>query len=264
MAQDLDAGEVAEPLRRRFVIYGSMRTGSNYLVSLLNQLPGVVCHGEVFNPNFVGLHPTYSRNFRIPRKATAKRDQDPEALYERLLEVTPPDTLVGFKIFPGHDRRILEKTLSDTQIRKIILRRNIVESFVSLCQAEQSKVWVMSSTDKEPPAIKRERASQPVNFEERRFLRYRKSVDRFHEAIEHGLSRANHQILRLDYGDLQAKDFQDRLCNFLGSEKPSKLAQVPLAKINNSPLCTRVTNPREMMETLAKHKVPCSPPVSLG
>jgi LPS sulfotransferase NodH len=264
MAQDLASLVAPESGRRRFVIYGSMRTGSNFLVSQLNQLPGVVCHGEVFNPNFVGLHPTYARNFRIPRRATAKRNRDPETLYERLLDVTPQITLVGFKIFPGHDCRILEKTLSDTQVRKIILRRDIVESFVSLCQAEQSKVWMMSSTDKEPPAIKRERASQPINFEERRFLHYRKTVDRFHEAIEHALSHASHQVLRLDYGDLQAQDFQDHLCNFLGAERPSKPAQVPLAKINNSPLYTRVTNPREMLQTLAKHKVPCSQAVSIG
>jgi len=261
------AGHIAteaptESGRRRFVIYGSMRTGSNFLVSLLNQLPGVVCHGEVFNPNFVGLHPTYARKFRIPRKATVKRDQDPDALYERLLSSTPENSLIGFKIFPGHDRSILDRTLSDTRVQKIILRRDIVESFVSLCQAEQSKVWMMSSTDKEPPDIKRERASQPVNFDGRRFLRYRRMVDRFHETIDPRLSHASHQVLRLDYEDLQATELQDRLCRFLGLVTPNKPAQVPLAKINNSPLCSRVTNPREMLETLARHKVPFSQPVS--
>ena len=43
--------------RRRFdsfVILAGMRTGSNFLEANLNALPGVTCHGEVFNPHFIG------------------------------------------------------------------------------------------------------------------------------------------------------------------------------------------------------------------
>ena len=38
----------------RFVMFAGMRTGSNFLEANLNALPGVVCHGEVFNPHFIG------------------------------------------------------------------------------------------------------------------------------------------------------------------------------------------------------------------
>lgn len=57
-----------------FVIYGAMRTGSNYLVSLLNQFDGMVCHGEAFNPSFVGLREDYYKTFGMTREEPAKRD----------------------------------------------------------------------------------------------------------------------------------------------------------------------------------------------
>ena len=37
-----------------FVVLAEMRTGSNFLESNLNALNGVTCHGEAFNPHFIG------------------------------------------------------------------------------------------------------------------------------------------------------------------------------------------------------------------
>jgi LPS sulfotransferase NodH len=39
---------------RSFVILAAMRTGSNFLEESLNGVPGITCHGELFNPAFVG------------------------------------------------------------------------------------------------------------------------------------------------------------------------------------------------------------------
>ncbi len=37
-----------------FVVFAEMRTGSNFLESNINAFDGLVCHGEAFNPMFVG------------------------------------------------------------------------------------------------------------------------------------------------------------------------------------------------------------------
>ena len=37
-----------------FVVLAEMRTGSNFLEANLNALEGVTCHGEAFNPHFIG------------------------------------------------------------------------------------------------------------------------------------------------------------------------------------------------------------------
>ena len=37
-----------------FVLFAEMRTGSNFLEANLNSFAGVTCHGEAFNPHFIG------------------------------------------------------------------------------------------------------------------------------------------------------------------------------------------------------------------
>ena len=37
-----------------FVVFAEMRTGSNFLEANLNAFEGISCHGEAFNPFFMG------------------------------------------------------------------------------------------------------------------------------------------------------------------------------------------------------------------
>ena len=37
-----------------FVIFAEMRTDSNFLEDNINGLADVICHGEAFNPSFLG------------------------------------------------------------------------------------------------------------------------------------------------------------------------------------------------------------------
>ena len=37
-----------------FVVFAEMRTGSNFLEANLNAFLGIKCHGEAFNPHFIG------------------------------------------------------------------------------------------------------------------------------------------------------------------------------------------------------------------
>ena len=39
---------------KSFVVFAEMRTGSNFLEANLNAIEGVSCHGEAFNPYFMG------------------------------------------------------------------------------------------------------------------------------------------------------------------------------------------------------------------
>jgi hypothetical protein len=44
----------------RFVIFAVPRTGSNWLCSLLNSHPEIICHHEIFNPERI----IYSTSYR--------------------------------------------------------------------------------------------------------------------------------------------------------------------------------------------------------
>ena len=47
-----------------FALFAEMRTGSNFLEESLNGIPGLTCHGELFNPHFIG-HANTSELFGI-------------------------------------------------------------------------------------------------------------------------------------------------------------------------------------------------------
>jgi FkbM family methyltransferase len=237
-----------------FVIYGSMRTGSNYLVSLLNQFPGVVCHGEPFNPAFVGLRDDYYAKLGFTREQTSKRDADLECFYKRLMARDDQHLLCGFKLFPGHNAQIIEKTLRDQTLSKIILRRDLLTSFISLCQAESSGVWMIRDSDDAKLSASRKRSNVKIHFDGARFLRYRKKVSSFYRQVEEALRISHQPFLQLWYKDLGDSATTGRLADFLQADPPSTIEpDALLAKQNISSLHERVENFPEMIAFLESH-----------
>ncbi len=53
---------------QKFVLIASPRTGSQALNHHLNQYDGMVMHGEIFNPEFVGLRLDYHEKLDLPRE----------------------------------------------------------------------------------------------------------------------------------------------------------------------------------------------------
>ena len=99
-------------------MFAEMRTGSNFLEANLNALPGVTCHGEVFNPFFIGKK-DHTELFDITLTA---READPLPLLRRLRERT--DGLSAFRYFHDHDPRVFDAVMDDPRCAKIILTRN--------------------------------------------------------------------------------------------------------------------------------------------
>lgn len=63
-----------------FVVFASMRTGSNFLEANLNALEDVSCFGEAFNPHFIG----YPNSTEISGVSQTQRDENPELLLEKI------------------------------------------------------------------------------------------------------------------------------------------------------------------------------------
>ena len=78
-----------------FVVFAEMRTGSNFLEANLNALDGVTCHGEAFNPHFIG----YPNRDDILGVTMATRDADPDRL---LAAIRAEAGLSGFRYFNDH------------------------------------------------------------------------------------------------------------------------------------------------------------------
>ncbi|TNF60303.1 MAG: nodulation protein NodH, partial [Rhodobacteraceae bacterium] len=122
-----------------FVVFAEMRTGSNFLETNLNALEGVTCHGEAFNPHFIG----YPKKDSLLGLTQAQRDADPMALLARIAD--QPGELAGFRFFHDHDPRVLDPILDDPRCAKIVLTRNPLDSYVSWKIAQATGQWKLTN-----------------------------------------------------------------------------------------------------------------------
>ena len=118
-------------------MFAEMRTGSNLLETHLNAMEGVTCHGEAFNPAFIG-YPNRDDILGISKK---QREQKPDLLVQAIRNA---DGLNGFRYFHEHDPRILADIIADERCAKIILTRNPLDSFVSLQIARATNQWKLT------------------------------------------------------------------------------------------------------------------------
>jgi hypothetical protein len=135
----------------RFVIVTTARTGSNLLVSLLNNYKHCYCGGELFNNDNIAID-------RIPwleipelerAKLLALRRTDATEFWNQLCAIglSQGYRALGFKLMYVHtlgQKSLLENILADRSIRIIHLtRRNLLRRLVSEQQARETKQWVL-------------------------------------------------------------------------------------------------------------------------
>ncbi len=127
----------------KFVILNAPRTGSNYLCTLLDSHPEVLCHHEIFNPHVVGVaRHLQNTSFRLGTRE--EREGDPVEFLGRVWERTEGRRAVGFKLCWKQNEAIFDAVLTDPGIRKIVLKRkNRIKSYVSLLLARQTGEWVV-------------------------------------------------------------------------------------------------------------------------
>lgn len=222
---------------RSFVILGAMRTGSNLLEQSLNAVPGIACHGELFNPVFVG-YPKGDPPFGLIRDA---RDDDPSGVLAQLISAPG---LNGFRFFPGHDPRALRMVLGDRTCAKIILSRNPVDSFVSLAIARKTDQWKLGDV--------RNRRTARVHFDETEFNRHIDHLVSFRREVQKTLQVSGQTAFYLDYADLRTTGVIEGLLRFLGVKAVAPHPARSLVPQNPEPLTEKVANPREMTAALAR------------
>ena len=90
-----------------FIVFAEMRTGSNFLEANLNAFDGVTCHGEAFNPHFIG----YPNIDNILGVSQAQRDANANHLIDTIKAHS--DGLGGFRYFHDHDPRVFDQVMDD-------------------------------------------------------------------------------------------------------------------------------------------------------
>ncbi|MCC6304731.1 MAG: nodulation protein NodH [Rhodobacteraceae bacterium] len=221
-----------------FVILAGMRTGSNFLEANLNALAGVTCHGEVFNPQFIG-HKGQESLFGID---LAGRAADPLALLARMTAETAG--LAGFRLFFDHDPRVLAHCLADRGCAKIVLTRNPVDSYVSLLIAAATGQWRLGDL--------RHHRGATVRFDAAGFEAHLAAQQGFLQHILNALQQGGQTAFWLGYEDLGDLAVLGGLAAWLGVAGRLEALDGGLKRQNPEPVRDRVENPAEMEAALAR------------
>ena len=236
---------------RRFIVLTTARSGSNFLLGMLNSHSQVLAFGELFREKKtigwdIDPYDRYLQSHRLKRLS----QKDPVAfLKNNVFTNFPAKTkAVGFKIFYYHaqdeSRRHLWKFLrSQNDINVIHLKRmNTLKTLLSLKKAFLTNKWTKTSLEHE------ERSSISLDYDE--------CLENFNWTYntqkQYDILFQSHPKLNVTYEDLAKNTDQEmeRIQNFLGIDfevcKPATIKQsnqpLPLAISNYSELKAKFKN----------------------
>ncbi len=219
-----------------FVVFAEMRTGSNFLETNLNAFDGITCHGEAFNPHFIG-YPNITEILGVTQSA---RDADPNGLIKVIRKET--DGLGGFRYFHDHDPRVFDMVMDDPKCAKIVLNRNPVDSYVSWKIAQATGQWKLTD-------VKRRKAGAAA-FDALEFEAHLEALQSFQVMLMNRLQVTGQTAFYVAYEDLQSVEVMNGLAAYLGVESRLEGLDKSLKKQNPSPISEKVTNADEMAQAL--------------
>ena len=220
-----------------FVVFAEMRTGSNFLEANLNAFDDLACHGEAFNPHFIG-YPNKTSLLGVSREA---RDDDPLKVIGALRD--KPGALRGFRFFHDHDPRVLDIVLDDPRCAKIVLTRNPLDSYVSWKIAQATGQWKLTD-------VKRRKEARAV-FDAQEYLAHVESLQGFQVLLLNSLQCSGQAAFYLAYEDLQSVAVMNGLASWLGARGQLEALDKSLKPQNPQPVAAKVANVAEMEMALA-------------
>ena len=218
---------------RRFIIVGLPRSGTTYLMTLLNSHQHVTCSGELFNPYSVieTGEPEYDPDLRY------KRDWGPRYFMRQFFEryEEGPWQRIGFKLMLGHNIRVLSQLPDLAQTRIIYVHRdNRLAQAASYLKAMQTKNWAQTRRSQD---MTRKIIASPEEISHQ-WHEYA-TMDFLFAAW---LDTLENQKITVEYRELFRPGFNARICDFLGLE-PDPAMESPLVKQGANRVLDRFAKP---------------------
>lgn len=222
---------------QKFVLIASPRTGSQALNHHLNQYDGMVMHGEIFNPEFVGLRLDYHEKLNLPRERVDLRDAEPDQFVARIFD-DPSASFVGFHIFPDQTRPAVLPVLEDESVKKLWLTRNPIASFISLLEAEATGIWMVRASDPPPPDNPRKK----VYFDIDRFNAHLRELNLYRGKIKSVLTETSQPYLPINYSDISDPLVGNAIIAYLGGSQRLDHFKTDIMKPPQRPFVERIEN----------------------
>ncbi len=221
-----------------FAIFGSMRSGSNLLEQSLNQYSSITCHGELFNPSFIG-HPKSSDFLGLD---FVEREKSPESLIKAMIK-DATDGIAGFRVFHDHDQRTAQMALQDPKCAKIVLQRDVLQSFISLEIARKTDQWLLHDSP--------DRRGGEIVFDPEEFKAYRAEQEEYHANIQETLQKSGQTAFWINYPEQRDIAVLNGIAQFLGQNEVLKTVKETIRRQNPGSLRDKVENYDEMQAALS-------------
>lgn len=219
---------------KRFVILGLPRSGSTYLMTLLDAHRDVICAGEQFNPFSV----IYEGEGDDSHDAVLGRDKDPVGHMNAFFETAEQRGVAcgGFKYMIGHNINILKKLAADPDVTIIyIWRENKLAQVSSLIKAFQNKKWAQTKAD--------DHLSRKIVATPRQISHRWHEYATFDHLIAMWLETLPNPKITYEYREMFQPGFEEGLCDFLGVRHQRRMKS-GLVKQSNNSILDRFEDPR--------------------
>lgn len=228
----------------RFVLLTVGRTGSNWLCTLLDSHPDILCHHEIFNEERI-IYAFSRRDGSLDLGTMEDRDRDPLGFLERVWRERCGKRFVGFKLCPGQDERIFDAVLGEPEIKKLILhRRNRIKTFVSRRLAEATGQW------ESYPGQKVSTRGRRLRVDVADLWAYVTRIQEFYGGLGETLASAGQRPLWLTYEELATAEERRRILGFLGAGSPGGDLVGQTRKMSSDDLRDVVLNFAELEQEL--------------
>jgi hypothetical protein len=231
-----------------FMLVGMMRSGSNFLERTLGLLPSIRCHGELFNQHFVGLAAEYPQEFLGYRRDNVHaRNKDSVAFLNAMIQGCDRQAM-GFRMFLDHDTAVMSEALYNPAIKKVVLTRNLLDSFVSLEIARETDVWLTTET---------RQSAEPdrVNIDVNDFTAFALRQSMFYNDVLTILQRTGQPYFHIDYAEIKELSVLNGLVEFLGVPDRFSTAEEPIKRQNPGSQQDKISNYSQVVEQLRQRRL---------
>lgn len=221
---------------RRFLVMGLPRSGTTYLMTLLNAHPRIYCTGEQFNPfGIVGINSEDNRH-----EAILERDRAPvaflDALFARFSEDHGKSTWVGCKFMIGHNIRVLKALAERPDIALIyVWRENRLAQAASLIKALETNRWAQTQRNAH--------IRKKITVGPRKISQHWHELETQDHLFGSWLEHLPNPRLVLEYREMFQAGFDRKICDFLEVDCTAGMKS-PLVKQGSNTILERFEDPK--------------------
>ena len=265
-------------METRFIAILSMpRNGTNYLCDLIGKFQEIDSLYEIFHNQS-----SYLNNGLLSKKIIQHINQlyklsitdnsDPQfldfisqnpGLYLDIISSHSKNKYISFKVFPNHlsQKSLQEIIIKNNRIKKIIVKRNLLDVYFSVQFARLTQSWGKQDT-----------SELKVKFNPQNFLSWFNFHQAYYEFIEQELKHNNQDYILLDYEKIHSlNNNQDKFIflfhlltnaglnlnqtNLLNQSQQELNSNIRKKQDRRSNRLEKVHNPQALLHTLKQNKL---------